>query len=588
MPKIKQIETLESLAIRKLVAHLCTIAEDLIPVMTRAIGTLNPHFTTYSESKRNDTDANSDDVNDSTDDDANERIVHVFDDGDDNNNKACEHHKDALSSRKASALLKLYMRTLRSILEYNVPCFLFDRLSDGLFHDIPKMIDRIKSRKSIRTSMGEFLGQVNVAVSLSEVIIGPYLTRCSFEEMPKALQQIFYNNLNCLIGVKYLNMGSLSGGWKTADIEGTILTGLLCMTNLRQVTINYDCTNNIILALIDTCPLLHTLDVSSSKSLTNDSVNLFIRMKQLRSVNLHRTSVGMEGYVKLLLGLPQLEDVGRYDDIGRCLEFIVDQYEPNLQPFALRKFASRYVTTRFLQILAEYCPKMQFVSIFYNALLCDLMSLLGINQLSNLHLLACDFFSDQVRDVLSVKGCNLTHLHLEHVDQIDMNALMYISQLCPDLKVFIIYNCELIESTSLYMKRPIIPPFMNLHHLTLVAQCDLYHLEFLLSTCLQIKTIKLGTLVPTTDSLFDRVLCRNPMEHLEELSIVCSDGLTIAMAYKLLEVCPKLTILNELEGWSRIEEFELDKFKAFININNFDINTESRRFKTSGSNDEVF
>lgn len=577
MPKIRQVERLESMATRSLVLHLCDIVDDLIPILTKEISVIRPQFTSYSD--RNDDD-DTDHINCNNADDVNVNVIRTFIRDGENHLKSLQRKRRNSHHRKTSEILKSYINTLHLILEYNIPCFIFDELCNGLFGEIPKMVDRIKGRMSIRTSMGEFLGQIQIAVALAEVVIGPNLTTCNFEEMPKMLQQIFYNKLNLLTGLKNLNLGSLSGGWKTADMEGTILNGLLNMRNLRQLSLNYDCTNNILLALIDTCPQLQLIDLSSSKSISNDSINLLLRMKTLRSVQLHRTCVTIEGYVKLLLGLPNLEDVGRYDEIGRCLEYIVDMY-PDKKEFALRKFSSRYVTTRFLQILASHCPKMQHVSIFYNVLICELMSLIGINELSNLHLLACDFFSDQIRDVLAVKGCNITHLHLEHVDQIDSNALMYISQFCPDLKVLIIYNCELLESTSLYMKQPIIPPFMNLEYLTLVAECQLYHLEFLLSTCLQIKSIKLGTLVPTTDYLFDRVLCHNPMEHLEELSIVCSEGLTIAMAYKLVEVCPKLTVLNELEGWVRIQDFELEKFLQFIKINNFDLHIESRRFKTT-------
>lgn len=578
MPKLKQIDSLECLAIRSLVIYLTEIGEELIPILTKSLTTLAPQYSSYE-------------IED--DDDDNAYVIpeddgNVFDQDDDNEItsetkrrlKAKRDRRNSHHRRQASEILQSQINVLRTILEYNVPCFLYDRLCDGLFAEIPRMVDRIKSRKSIRTSMGEFLGQVNVAVSLAELVIGPYLTRCSFEEMPKMCSQVFFSRLACLTGMKYLNLGSLSGGWKTADMEPTLLAGLLKMRNLRYLSLNYDCTDNILLALIDSCPHLHTLDVGSSRAVNDDSVNLLMRIKSLRSIQLHKTSVTLEGYVKLLLKLPDLEDIGRYDDIGRCLEYIVDSY-PEVKKFSLRRFSSRYVTTKFLQVLGEYCPYMQFVSIFYNALLCDLTALIGINQLSNLHLLACDFFSDQVRDVLAVKGCNITHLHLEHVDQIDMNALMYISQFCPDLQVFTIYNCELLESTSLYMKQPVMPPFMNLEHLTVIAQCDQEHLEFMMSSCLHIKTIKFGTMVPTTDYLFDRVLAKNPMECLEELSIVCSHGLTINTAYKLLDVCPNLTVLNELEGWARIQDFELEKFKNFVETNNFDLNIESKRFRTT-------
>lgn len=494
--------------------------------------------------------------------------------------KSDDSRRNSITQKRVQEILKTRISIMRELFEYNVPCYLFDRLRMCLFQEIPKMVEAIKERRTMKTTQGEFMNQINVAVSLIETVIGPQITYCNFEETPKMLQQIFYMHLKDLKGLEFLNLGSLTGGWKTDELEPTILMGLEKMSNLQYLSVNYDCTDNLLLKLIDTCPRIVALDLSSSKSVTNDSVNLLNRMPTLRYVNLHRTSVTLEGYVKLLLGLKKLEDVGRFDEIGRCLEFIVDHY-PDFKQFALRKFCSRYVTTRFLQIISEYCPEMQHVSIFFNMLICDLTAVIGINKLSVLHLLSCDFFSDQIRDVLAVKGCNLTYLHLEHVDQIDMNALMYISQYCPDLQVLTIYNCEMIESTSIYLQKPTIPPFMNLEKLTVVAQCDCRHLEFLWSTCLRIKSIKCGMMVPTSDQLFERVLSQNPMEHLEELSILRSDGLTIAMAYKLAEICPKLAYLNELDGWSLIKEDELHIFRTFIQTNNLDLNLESKRFQTT-------
>lgn len=485
----------------------------------------------------------------------------------------------SFNQQTINTVLRGRISYMHELFEYNIPWFLFDRLCARLFIDIPHFVELIKAERTIRTSTAEFLSQVNVAVSLIEVVVGPFLTYCNFEEMPKILQQVFYSRLHMLSGLTFLSLGSLTGGWKVDEMEPRIISGLASMTNLRSLVLNYDCTDTILLGLVETCPMVHSLDITSSKFINNDSMNILIRLQSLRSVRLQRTSVSNEGYIKLLMCLPKLEDVGRYDELGRCIEYIVDNYRDQKE-FGLRKFISRYVTTRFLQILAEYCPRIAHVSIFFNGLLCDLTTLIGVNGLSELHLLSCDFFSDQIRDVLAVKGCNLTSLHLEHVDQIDMNALMYISQYCPDLKDFTIYNCELIESTSLYMERPAIPPFMNLENLTVVAQCDRKHLEFLWSTCLHIQSIKCGMMVPTSDQLFDKILARNPMEHLLELSIVKSDGLSIAMAYKLVETCPKLRSLNELEGWSFVREDEIEVFKTFIRTNNLDVNLDSKRFQT--------
>lgn len=521
MPKLNQPKSLEQNSIRALVNFLCDLGEKLMPIII-----------SLSKSE----------------------------------------------AQRSSDILEHRIRFVQKYFEYNIPCFLYDPLCDEICIEIPKMIDRIKKRLRPGSSMGEFLSQVNVAVSLTEVVLSSNLKKLDCDSMPKMIRHLFYNKLSALTGLEYLNLGSLSGGWKTCDMEPTVLNGIVSMKNLQYFCLNYDCTNNILLALLDSCPKLTTIDITSSKSINNDSVNLLLRFKHLKCVQLYRTSISIEGYVKLLLGLPHLEDVGRYDEIGRCLEYIVDNY-PDKQKFALRKFSSRFVTTRFLQILAENCPDIYYVSLFHNVLLCDLVMLVGINNLTDLRLLSCDFFADQVRNVLAVKGCNLTHLHLEHVDEIDMNALMYISQFCPDLKALTFYNCEMIPSTSMFIKKPAIPPFMNIERLTLIAQCDARHLEFLLSSCFKIKYIKIGTMVPTDDVLFEKVLTVNPMVYLEELSISCSAGLSITSVYKLAESCPNLSVLNELEGWELIEEMELETFRLFIDTNNFNLNISSKRFQ---------
>lgn len=609
MPQYKQVKTLETLALHALTTYVRSFGEELLPLCSKAFELIMPelHSMDSKDFDEDDNDDDSDYFGDGASDDDSMDFLDDFEQlalrelivrrrryqrrksstksADNNNDKELQIRRNSVTQKKIQETLRARIAYLHELFEQNIPCYLFDKLRKCLFSEIPKMVDHIKARRTIKTSQSEFMSQVNVAIALIETIIGPHLTYHNFEETPKILHSSFYMRLRDLKGLEFLNLGSLTGGWKTMDMEPTISMGLEHMSNLHYLSLNYDCTDTLLLKLIEHCPQLQALDVSSSKAVTNDSINLINRMQQLRYVNLIRTSVTMEGYIKLLLGLRKLEDVGRFDEIGHCLEYIVDNY-PNFGEFAMRKFCSRYVTTRFLQIISEYCPQMYYVSIFFNMLLCDLTALIGINNLTVLHLLSCDFFSDNIRDVLAVKGCNLTHLHLEHVDQIDMNALMYISQYCPDLQVLTIYNCEMIESTSLYLSRPAIPPFMNLERLTIVAQCDVRHLEFLWSTCLHIKTIKCGMLVPTSDALFERILMKNPMEHLEELSIVKSSGMTISIAYKLAEMCPMLTQLYEIDEWEMVKDVELQLFKTFIKTNNLNLNLESKRFQT-GSNDEL-
>lgn len=520
MPNLKQPQKLETYAIHALVQYLCKLGENLMPIITTL-------------SKR--------------------------------------------TSNKSTIVLENHIKMLQKLFEYNVPGVLYDRLCTEIFVQVPLLIERIKKRLRPRTAMAEFLNHVNVAVSLTEVIISKNLRQINFEIMPKMIRHIYYSRLPLLNGLMYLNLGSLSGGWKTDEMEPTVINGIKEMKNLRYFCLNYDCTDKILLTLVDMCPRLHTLDVSSSKSITNDSIHLITRMPNLRVIQLYRTAVSMEGYINLLLKNAHIEDIGRYEEIGRCLEYIIDHY-PDTKSFQLTKFSSRFVTTKFLQILSDHCPNIYFVSIFHNLLLCDLMALVGINKLSELKLLSCDFFADQIRNVLAVKGCNLTVLHLEHVDEIDMNALMYISQFCPDLQQLTFYNCVMIDSTSMFIQRPTIPPFCNLKRLTIIAQCQLKHLEFLLKSSYNITNIIIGTMVPTNDQLFDHILAYNPLAKLQELSIVCSAELTIATVYRLIETSAELMVLNELEGWINVNEIELKMLQLFIKTNNLNLNIESKRF----------
>lgn len=520
MPQLRRPATLEALAIRALIDFLCKLGDQLLPIITALART------------------------------------------------------EALTS---AIVLESRVAQLQRIFDYNIPSGTYDAVCAELFRVVPLVLGHVKTRGMSRASMAEYLQRVNMIVALSETVVSKHVRHLDFDQIPKMVRHVFFNRLDRLNGLTFLNLSSLSGGWKVEDMEPSVLSGIAKMRQLRYFCLNYDCTDAILLALAEACPHLHTLDVSSSKYIANDSMNLLFRFKALKNVQLYRTSVSMEGYVTLLLKMPHLHDVGRYDEIGRCLEHIVDHY-PSCQQFGLTRFSSRFVITRFLQILAEHCAKISFVSIFHNFLLCDLMHLCAINGLTELRLMSCDFFADQVRDVLHVKGCNLTHLHLEHVDEIDMNALMYISQYCPDLQSLTIYNCEMMASTSVYIRRPTVPPFMNLRRLTLIAQCDTNHLEFLLARCLRIEYVKIGTMVPTDDATFGRILDQNPMGCLRELSIFCSEELTIATAYRLVEVCSELTVLNELDGWKAIGLDELEAFKFFLQANNLDVCVKSKRF----------
>lgn len=522
MPKVRQPKSLESLALKKVSAWLCATGERIIPLVAR-------------EQKVDKT----------------------------------------IEMEQLNEIIEI----AHDLFERFVPFYLYKPLTDEVIKGISRLIDKCKEAIEFKANMAKFVAQVNVALSLAQSLISVKLRVIDFDEMPKMLRSAFYSKLNNMRGLEWLSLGSVSGGWKTFDMEQMLVDGLCNMNNLMHLCLNYDCTDKVLKMLVKNCPRLISLDISNSKNIGNSSVDILVDLKNLRSIQLYRTSVSMEGFINILLHLPELRNIGRYDELGRCLEYI-DDYYPTYGNFKLESFVSVQATTKQIQILCEKCPFLSSISLFHNILLLDLMAILGLNQLTKLKLLSCDFFADQIRDVLELKGCNLTTLSLEHVDEIDMNALIYISQYCPDLKTLVLCNCNLIESTSI--RRFKVPPFMNLENLTLIGECSQQHLEFILCNTHRLKFIHLGTQIITSDELFEKIFLRNELSHLEEIRILHSDYLTMKTAYALVNNCVNLQKLFEIESWLNVMPWEFDELKRYVNEKNFDVDlTSYRKFVTN-------
>lgn len=525
MGKLKQPKSLELLSIEKSAQWLCKIGEKLI-----------------GECK-----------------------MPLSDDEDSRNTNKFTHEK-----------LEIIVRISHDLFEKNVPYMLYKTLSNELMKGISELIEQCKNAIEFKVNMAKFHTQINIAVRLSESLISHKMRSIDFDALPKMIRTLFYSKLHKMRGIEFLKLGSLTGGWKTFEMEPTLVNSLHEMKNLTQLSLNYDCTDKILKVLVKNCPKLLSLDITNSKYVTNSSVDIIVELKNLRIIQLYRTGITMEGYINLLLHLPELLDIGRYDDFGKCIEFI-DEYHPKYGNFKLEHFSSNHATTNQVQILCEKFPNLNSISLFHDEVRLDLMTLIGINKLENLKLRSCDFFSDRIRDLLEVKGCNITHLVLEHVDQIDMNALIYISEFCPELQTLYICNCNLLLSTSLHYRYFKLPPFPSLKNLTLIGNCSLEHLEYILSYSHKIKFVHLGSHIPTADELFEKVFLKNELYYLEELRILQSYALTIKTAFMLVNNCPNLKRLYEIESWYCVYPLQIEELKDYIKRHNLDTDLTSYR-----------
>lgn len=475
--------------------------------------------------------------------------------------------------QKGVLALQNNIEWLKQLLTSHVPYFLYDDMAVEVLTAVKGLIERTKKTYYPHLPVSSFLIEMNVVVSMTEVVLTQHFKKIDFSVWPKIMRYVLYKNLYKLTGLEVLNLGSCTVGWRSSEYDKCITEGLIGMKNLRSLCLCFDCTDGVVQIIGDTCVHLQTLDITSSRSVTDRSVNSLLRCTMLRDLHLHRTSVSVVGFARLLMGLAKLQDIGRCDEFGGIVKYLHSKCSP-CGPFGLKRVQTRDLTTENLRLLVDMFPEIEYISLFHDEQISDLTVLTSLENLKHLKLLSCAFYGDYLRHLLEVRGSNILSLHLEHVEEIDLNALTCISQCCPNLKSLVLYNCDFMDqrpSSQPSNYGDVTKPFQQLERLFWVVDCAITHLEYILIHALNIRYIHLGSSTGITHNAVANILRQNPMKELEELRILFSSDMGIHTARLLLSSCPKLRLMSELESWQGISMDSLKSFKQYIQMNNFDL-----------------
>lgn len=468
-----------------------------------------------------------------------------------------------------AARLQATLTRVRNHLVSHVPYYLYDSMAVEVLGSVKLLIERKKKTYDPLATISSFLTEMNVVVSLTEVVLNQHLKYLDFTAWPKIMRYVMYKNLDKLVGLEVLNLGACAGGWRTDNFDKYLIEGISRMKYLRSLCLCFDCADCIV-AVIGDCRDLQILDVTSSRSVTDRSIPSLLKCRKLCHLQLHRTSISVLGYAQLMIGLPNLQDLGRCDEFGEVVMYLAEKH-PEVGPFPLMKLQARDLNSGKLRAMVQMFPKLSQLSFLNNESVTDMRLLCHLDHLKDLKLLSCDFYTDFLNQIIEVRGFNLVSLHLEHVEKINMDALVHISQHCPLLKNLVLYNCDFIDQTLSLNKRLKVPPFQCLERVFWVVDCAIAHLEFVLSHATNIKYIHLGSSTGITHGSIVRILAVNPMKNLEEMRILYSSDMNMETVELLLASCAKLRILSELESWQGISLEELMDFKKCIYANNFDL-----------------
>lgn len=475
--------------------------------------------------------------------------------------------------QKGVAALQNSIEWLKELLASHVPYFLYDKMAVEVLTAVKGLIERTKKTYYPNLPISSFLVEMNVVVSMTEVVLTQHLKKIDFSIWPKIMRYVLYKNLYKLSGLEILNLGSCTVGWRTSEYDKCIADGITGMKNLRSLCLCFDCTDSVVQIIGDTCTNLQSLDITSSRSVTDRSINSLLCCVQLRDLYLHRTSVSVVGFAQILIGLTKLQEIGRCDEFGNIIKYLHTNF-PHAGPFGLKRVQTRDLTTENLRLLVEMFPQIEYISLFHDEQISDLTVLTSLENLKHLKLLSCAFYGDYLRRLLEVRGSNILSLHLEHVEEIDLNALICISQCCPNLNSLVFYNCDFIYERQNSHNLPYNDekkPFEKLERLFWVVDCAITHLEYILINACNIRYVHLGSSTGITHNAIANILKVNPMRKLEELRILFSSDMGIHTAQLLLSSCPKLRLMSELESWQGISVEALKAFKQYIQINNFDL-----------------
>ena len=121
-----------------------------------------------------------------------------------------------------------------------------------------------------------------------------------------------------------------------------------------------------------------------------------------RAISMHRlcyprVPLFVSGYAQLVQGLTRLSNIGRCDQFGEVMEFIAKQrsHAPSLQ---IKHLHTRDMTFHQLHLTVTFCPLIEHVNLYVDEDLGHLLSPLSkLQNLKELHLLACNFHSDKVK-----------------------------------------------------------------------------------------------------------------------------------------------------------------------------------------------
>ena len=346
--------------------------------------------------------------------------------------------------------------------------------------------------------------------------------------------------------------GSWSPVWAT--VVSMLESDSCRMKNLVSFSMRCHCTDKVLQVLGNSVQLQH-LDVMSSIEVTDGCVGSLIKLKKLKVINMVSTSLSADGYSRLLTDIPQLSKLMWFDSSGQALKNV------STTPLGLHSYEASHVTVTQLNILVHKCPYLTQISLHW--VQTDLSVLKELVYLRDIKLANCSALNSNLRQLLQVRGYNITSLELHEVTEVD---LVMIGIFCTNLRKMNLV-CNFQQHAEQYCIGMDIPLFKHLEEL---MYGSLYS-EYLFFNCINIKKMELSKCTNFTDNTVMTLLGKNPLKQLEVLTIINCGFISLNSVHMLLDSCDNLRVLEGLDTWGGVNKLQfaelcLEMKKKNLNI----------------------
>jgi hypothetical protein len=323
------------------------------------------------------------------------------------------------------------------------------------------------------------------------------------------------------------------------------------LTHLQEFHFHTGCTTEIIVELSKYCPQMKKLSVQDSRRVDNKCVEHLLKLRHLLSLNVAETSVSTNSYTALLSGLPQIQEVTWFRPIDPVLRNLTVCL-PSVTVFV--------GTISDAELLVQKCPNITKLLLYFPTQ--DFSDVGKLRNVTSVSIRKCSYTVIRFNDVIRQFCSTLTILNMHQVENIHMDDII---NYCTGLHSLWINFCH-ITYTEIF--HPELPHFQNLKKLSLRRNWGPFDFCSVLHLYVNLNVLHVVGMGQITDTVIGHIVTAGGFRNVTEFEFIRCGYLSMDTACLLMQNCPNLTKLGDINTWPIVANEEVVTFLNFMRNNN--------------------